>query len=189
MICANLSLAYQQYNRQIIRNSVKPSPRRIIANVLIVIFFAITISPLANLSMRFAVISHAITGECTGDCDTCGCLPERRALHTCCCQNKLKKRDRHNEQVTGCCKKRNNKQTPAVSQACPCGKGKKLALWEKEEFLVLPYHFSENIALLCEDMFLHDAPDRLVGRNVKPPVPPPELSIRLLTTSGPVTGQ
>jgi len=51
-------------------------------------------------------------------------------------------------------------------------------MWEKEELLVLVRHFNESIALLRENRFLHDTLDRLVSRSIKPPVPPPELSIR-----------
>lgn len=159
---------------------MKRFPRHIIACVLTLIFLAITFSPLANLGMHSAIIAHAITGECTGDCDTCGCTPERSESHTCCCwYNKLKNNDKHHEQEAGCCKKNKKLRTSTISSNCPCGSGKQLALCGTEELQVLPYHFSGGITLLREDNFSHQTPDRLVGRNVKPPVPPPELSIRL----------
>ncbi len=177
--CVNLSTAFQQCDRLISGNDMKPLHRRIIAGVLVVIFFAITLSPLANLSTGFAFIAHTATGKCTGDCDTCGCSPERRASHTCCCQTRLKHHNKPNGQATGCCKKRDNGRTPAISQACSCGRSKHFTLWEKEEVPIPASHFNESIILYCGNNFSHEASGRLVSRDIKPPVPPPELSILL----------
>lgn len=159
---------------------MKRLPRHIIAGVLALLFLAIIFSPLANLGLHSAIIIHAMTGECSGDCDICGCSPERRASHTCCCWlKKLKNNPNHNEQATGCCIKEKKAQTRTLSSTCPCGSGKQLALWGKEELQVLPYHFSGSNVLLRKDRFSHQTSDRLVSRNVKPPVPPPERPILL----------
>jgi hypothetical protein len=48
----------------------------------------IVMSPLAPLAMHSKVVAHAVTGECSGDCDICGCSLESRANHTCCCAKK-----------------------------------------------------------------------------------------------------
>ncbi|MFA7060790.1 MAG: hypothetical protein WC156_08235 [Pedobacter sp.] len=154
-------------------------PRRLIASVLGLLFLAIIFSPLANLGLHSAIIAHATNGECSGDCDICGCSPERRATHTCCCWlKKLKNHPDHKEKIAGCCLKNKKAQTSILSGACPCGSGKQLALWGKEELQVLPYHFNGGIALLRKGTFSHQLPDRLVSRSVRPPVPPPELSTR-----------
>jgi len=151
--------------------------RRIIASGLFVVFLTITLSPLANLSMRFASVAHAVSGQCTGDCDTCGCSPERRASHTCCCwYNKLKQHDSHNEQKADCCKKAKKSETAKLTSTCPCGSGKQLAFCSEQEFQIVPYHFTMEIPVPDGDSLSNEIPDRLVGRICEPPVPPPKLS-------------
>lgn len=151
--------------------------RRIIASGLFVMFLTITLSPLANLSMRFAAVAHAVSGQCTGDCDTCGCSLERRAAHTCCCwYNKLKQHASHKAGETDCCRKAKNSETEKLTSTCPCGSGKTLALCALQEFQIVPYHFTMEIPPPAEDSLSHDIPDRLVGRTGEPPVPPPKLS-------------
>jgi len=66
----------------------KSSPRRLQATVLTVIYMLIVLYPLAPLAMNSKVVAHAVTGECVGDCRICGCSPEARANHTCCCAKK-----------------------------------------------------------------------------------------------------
>lgn len=169
-----------QISLYIVRNDVKRLPRHIIAGLLALIFVGISLSPLAKIGMHSSIITQAIPGECSGDCDTCGCSPERRASHSCCCWlNKRKNHDKHDEQVADCCKKNSKVKTSAISGYCPCGSAKQFSLWGKEELQLLPYNFNGGITLLREDRFFHHSPLQLVGRSIKPPVPPPELSIRL----------
>lgn len=68
--------------------SMKQVNRRSIAAVMAMIYLAIILSPLASFAMHSKVVAHAVTGECVGDCDICGCSQESRANHTCCCAQK-----------------------------------------------------------------------------------------------------
>ena len=85
--------------------------RRVLAALLLtVVYLAVTLSPLAPLALQSPSLAHAITGECSGDCDICGCSAEARANHTCCCAQK-KKHDSHDDShddspLPDCCKKK-----------------------------------------------------------------------------------
>jgi hypothetical protein len=145
------------------------------------IYLMITISPLAPLALQSAVISHAVTGECTGDCAICGCAPERSATHSCCCwQKKLQNgQSEDQEEVESCCQK---KQKPASApgasyKSSPCGSGKLIALWGGESF---EYYLDSNDAepLILNKATLVPSPYRtLTGRSIAPPDPPPKLCI------------
>lgn len=69
-------------------HSDKRTMRRFFAASLTVIYLVIALSPLAPFAMYSKVVAHAVTGECSGDCDICGCSQESRANHTCCCAKK-----------------------------------------------------------------------------------------------------
>ena len=56
--------------------------------MLSTVYMLIVISPLASLAMHSKSVAHAVTGECSGDCDICGCSQESRANHSCCCAKK-----------------------------------------------------------------------------------------------------
>lgn len=62
--------------------------RRLFAVIMMTIYLTIALSPLVSLSLYSKAVAHAVTGECVGDCDICGCSLESRANHTCCCANK-----------------------------------------------------------------------------------------------------
>lgn len=64
------------------------SNRRQWAAVLTFIYVMILCTPLAPFAMHSKYIAHAVTGECSGDCDIDGCSLESRANHTCCCAQK-----------------------------------------------------------------------------------------------------
>ena len=59
-----------------------------ITATLTVVYLVIALSPLAPFAMYSKVVAHAVTGECSGECDICGCSKESRANHTCCCAKK-----------------------------------------------------------------------------------------------------
>jgi hypothetical protein len=61
----------------------------------------IVLSPLASLAMYSKIVAHVVTGECSGDCNICGCSLESRANHTCCCAKK--KQANMTENVSGTC--------------------------------------------------------------------------------------
>ena len=67
---------------------MKKSQRYIASLLLTTIYLLIVFSPLATLAMQSKLITHAVTGECTGDCRIDGCSLERSADHTCCCGQK-----------------------------------------------------------------------------------------------------
>lgn len=62
--------------------------RRFIAAVMAFIYLLIMLMPLASLAMNSKSVVHAVTGECSGDCNICGCSPASRADNTCCCARK-----------------------------------------------------------------------------------------------------
>lgn len=177
---------------------MKITLRNIIAGLLTILFLAITLSPLATLAMRSPAVAHAVTGECSGNCDICGCSPERRANHTCCCSLKRQMQQRgecaehaadegdtasadirHEERnpVPDCCRtKQAVKRVMVLRCNCPCGKGKLPALWGMEKYELLPCQFTENIVHPQEESNSHDPAQRLTSRHNEPPDPPPKLS-------------
>jgi len=72
-------------------HTMRQSFRRLIAVMLTTIYLLIVISPLASLAMQSKTVSHAVTGECAGDCRICGCSPAASANQTCCCAMKKQK--------------------------------------------------------------------------------------------------
>jgi hypothetical protein len=136
-------------------------------------------SPLAPLALRSPLIAHAATGECVGDCAICGCSPEARANHTCCCWKKKQQHDHEHDhgQVADCCKKKQGGKT-VLSCGCPCGT-KHLAFWSGEKCEQLPYRFSEGVPAFRADDLSSACRTRLTDRHGDPPDPPPK--IRLLT--------
>ena len=80
-------------------HTAKRSLRRMIAATLTVVYLVIALSPLAPFAMYSKVVAHAVTGECSGDCDICGCSKESRANHTCCCAKK-KQMHAHDDQLS-----------------------------------------------------------------------------------------
>ncbi|BCS55338.1 hypothetical protein [Geobacter sp. SVR] len=170
--------------------------RHIIALGLAVIYLTITVSPLASVVMRSKTVAYAMTGECVGDCDICGCSPESRANKTCCCA--IKKRmeqhrhtaeqhdssektaastDNDADKKTGKCCKKNKAGTKVtvLSCNCPCGKGKTLATGGAGKNELVPYRFAESISPPSDYGTYHITPQRLTSRHPEPPVPPPKL--------------
>lgn len=62
--------------------------RYITSLLLTNIYLLIVAGPLAPLAMQSKSVTHAVTGECSGDCRIDGCSSERSATHTCCCWQK-----------------------------------------------------------------------------------------------------
>lgn len=150
-------------------------PRHIIAGVLTVIFLVIAMGPLSILAMR--AYPNDINVECTGDCDTCGCAPERMASHTCCCwQKKLKQGNRQNRQGTSCCKKSKDK-TASITGTCRCGNNKRTVIWSNNGFEFLPFHFAVVAFVFDENKLIHITPGNPPEHTGEPPVPPHEYGI------------
>lgn len=90
------------------------------ATVLILLYMFIAMSPLAPISMHSSLIAHAVTGQCTGDCEIDGCAPERRASHTCCCWQKRVVTQIPAPQTTGDCCSGNASSQPTAEQSSCC---------------------------------------------------------------------
>ena len=157
---------------------MKPFTRIRIALFLMAIYTLITISPAVQCAMRSASVVHAVAGECTGECDTCGCSPERSGAHTCCCwQKKQRHHESHNEQDADCCKKAGNSEAAVTIASCPCGSGKLLVLWGSEHNELLPYQCAEKLPHPFEAINQHTLAHSMTSRHGEPPDPPPKLSL------------
>ena len=66
--------------------------RKYSALFLALAYAIMLLGQLAPMSMGSATIAHAITGECSGDCDIDGCSLASRLNHTCCCWQKKQQR-------------------------------------------------------------------------------------------------
>jgi hypothetical protein len=153
----------------------KPS-RYIVSLTLTVIYILINMSPLASLGLWSDSVAHAVNGECTGNCDICGCSPERRANHTCCCFLKKQKQGDDRQGVPECCKNKKRHKMTMLNCNCPCGSNKQLGLWGAEKSEQLPYRFTEGIVALTEDSLFSSYEQRLSDRHGDPPDPPPKTT-------------
>ena len=154
------------------RMLMKSFPRFITTLFLTSIYLVISLSPLASFALRCPAIAHAVTGECVGNCDICGCSPERRANHTCCCF--LKKKQQHErESVPACCKKKKHSKISILTCNCPCGGNKIPCIPGAENTEILPSRFSDGIIALAEGTLLSTHKKRLTNRHGDPPDPPP----------------
>jgi hypothetical protein len=70
---------------------------------LAIVYMLIVMSPLASLAMHSKAVAHAVTGECSGDCDICGCSLESRSNHTCCCAKMKQQQANVTGIVSGLC--------------------------------------------------------------------------------------
>ncbi|MDD2851808.1 MAG: hypothetical protein PHY09_07900 [Desulfuromonadaceae bacterium] len=157
------------------------SKRHVAGAVLTAIFMIIVLSPLAPLAMHSKSVIPARAGECSGDCNICGCSPESRSAGTCCCSKKRAQQARaHKEEeqavLPDCCKKKPvERKVVIASCGCPCGSGKTAMLTGSAADEVLPFYFMEQFAQspALTDYFNLITP--LVSNHIKPPVPPPQL--------------
>jgi hypothetical protein len=157
--------------------------RSITALVMTVIYLLITLSPLAHLATLSRGVAHAVTGQCSGNCDIDGCSPERRASRTCCCWRNKQKKDHYpqvnNKNTSSCCKtKPVGKVAELRCSTCPCGSNKLLSLWGAEKLQHLPYRFISQNPPQDKQLHTHPSPRRLISRHGEPPDPPPIISIR-----------
>jgi hypothetical protein len=142
-------------------------------------YLLMVLSPLASLAMHSKAVSHAITGECSGDCDICGCSPENRASNTCCCSKKRRQQAQayEKENTPDCCKKKPVSKKAVIACGCPCGSGKPAALSASSSSEVLPFQFTEQLRLTHSDTTFANPTHRLTSRHGEPPDPPPRLSL------------
>jgi len=153
--------------------------RRLMATVLAVLYLLVVLSPLLSLPMHTLSSAHAATGECSGDCNICGCSLENRANKTCCCAQKLKQQahaqvDEH-DNTSDCCKKKPVEKKTIIACGCPCGGEKQAALSISGTSEVLPFHFTEQFNPPHTDTTYTNLTHRLISRHGEPPEPPPQL--------------
>ncbi len=143
------------------------------AHFLILIYVAIAKGPLAPLFMPSSGLARAVAGECTGDCKACGCSPEKKNNHTCCCWRKRMHLPYERETVTG---KVKHYRMKMLRCACPCGDKKLPGLIIPESSEHLPYRFAGEI-VVHDDPLASVAANRLSDRPGDSPDPPPKLSL------------
>jgi len=98
---------------------MKRSSRKIIALVMTAVYLLIMLAPLAPAALHSKVIAHALTGECSGDCRTCGCAPERSATRACCCwQKKLATKETAAATAGSSCNKTENLASAKTADCC-----------------------------------------------------------------------
>jgi hypothetical protein len=166
-------------------HTVRRSYRNIIATFLTALYVLILLSPLAPFAMNSAEAARAVVRGCSGDCNICGCSPESRASHTCCCakkrmlQNQVQLHD-HNDgedDAPECCKKeRAESRKTVIACGCPCGNGNQAVLSVNGTSEVLPFHFKEIFSIAHTDTIFSPITHRLTSRHCEPPDPPPKLS-------------
>lgn len=164
--------------------TIHRSKRSIVAITLALLYLMISLSPLASLAMHSKTVAHAITGECSGDCTTCGCPAESSSTRSCCCSRKQQQQARVHEDehdaTPDCCKKAPAKKRIMIASCgSPCGGGKQIAISTSGTSELLPYHFPERFTLPYTGTSFTNPTDRLTSRHDDPPDPPPKLSIRL----------
>ena len=158
-----------------------PSFRWCSAVSLTVVYLMIVLSPLASFAMHSKTLAHAITGECSGDCNICGCSPESRANHTCCCAKKHQLQTHAHEDdddydALPCCKKKPAVKQTVISCGSPCGGNKQATLTGSVTSEQLPYFFSERIVPISEATEFPSYSPNLTSRYGEPPDPPHKLS-------------
>jgi hypothetical protein len=150
--------------------------------ILAVIYSLIIMGPLAACVMNSKAVAHALTGECTDDCSTCGCSTESMATRTCCCSVKKQRQalvheDEH-DGTPDCCKKAPGRQPVVISSCgCPCGSGKHALLSVSETSELLPCFFTAQFGIPHTDTTFQQFSRFLTSRHGDPPDPPPKLSI------------
>jgi len=154
----------------------RTTARYLTAQLLMVVYLVIALSPLAPIAMRSPYLAHALTGECVGDCNICGCSPEQRANHTCCCQQKLKQQARLVTEIPDCCKNKEGSVT-VFRCSCPCGSEKDLALLYPPKSEIIPFAFDIGFRPLLTDMAHCEQPRLMPTRFGEPPDPPPRLTV------------
>ena len=96
--------------------------RRLIAILLMTIYVVIAMSPLAPAALHSKYISHAVTGECVGDCGICGCSLESRGKSCCCAQKRQMSKNGSSSGTKSCCLPKATALSPAP-QKRPCCAG------------------------------------------------------------------
>lgn len=146
------------------------------ALLLTIIYLAVTLSPLAPLAFHSPRLAHALTGECQGDCGICGCSAEKRANHTCCCQNK-KIQEARQKAADNCCAPKQGEKRTILKCSCPCGSSKHLTLQNLAKSELVPFTFDVCTSRPASRADYPAMLDRMSSRFAEPPEPPPRLTL------------
>lgn len=155
-------------------HSIKRTKRCIGAVTLMVIYLMVSLSPLTSLVMHSKTVAHALTGECTGNCSTCGCSMESMATRTCCCAIKQQQELVYNDWQDGT---PDRKQVVIASCGCASGNGKHVALPISETSELLPCYFTAQFSIPNSDTRFPLHIETLTSFQDEPPDPPPKISI------------
>lgn len=152
------------------------SGRASIALVLVVVYTAIIMSPLA---LHLPAIARAMTVECSGDCGKCGCSPVQSANRTCCCWQK-KHQERHNhedDRTAACCKKnKDHHSKPVLSCGSPCRDVKAMFLCTEDNSEQIPCMFRATAIAVHGKALSATYRSTLTDLHLSPPDPPPKLT-------------
>jgi hypothetical protein len=158
-----------------VRKSSHPL-RTIVAAAMMVLYLFISLSPLLSPALQSKTVLHALTGECSGDCDICGCSAESRASHTCCCARKahLQPLSQPHDEIPNCCKRPPAPdQVVIASCGSPCGSGKAIASSGSRLGEIIPYYFNADLLVHSAEIDQVSLVHHLISRRPEPPDPPP----------------
>lgn len=152
--------------------------RNISASLLCILFTVIVMGPPVMRALQLPALTHAITGECSGDCTICGCSPERSANHTCCCWQKKSQHLQHDDDLPDCCKKIHGEEQRALTLLSqPCGSNKNLITWA-DSFDLLPLCTNRLLPRFDSKQYAAFYSPSRADWSGEPPDPPPEQHIR-----------
>lgn len=152
-----------------------------IAMILAVIYSLIIMGPLAMHVMNSKSAAPALTGECSGNCATCGCSAESMAAGTCCCMKKQQQARVHEDDHDGTpdCDQKAPDRKQVVISSCGClsGNGDHAALSGGGTSELLPCYFTVRFSIPSTDTRFPLLSLSLSSFQDEPPEPPPEISI------------
>jgi len=158
-----------------VNNSNHTTPRYFTTLFVMVIYLIITISPLASAVLHNHNLVNAMVAEHSSESSTCRCSLEKRANHTCCCQQNAQK-NQADAAVPDCCKKNTEGMASVASCTCSCGSGKVIALLKLPKSEIIPFIFDDYLDCRLTVTELNGTYGRMPTRPGEPPDPPPHLS-------------
>ena len=150
--------------------------RSTVAVAMAVLYLLISLGPTLSPALQSKAVLHALTGECSGDCDICGCSAESRASHTCCCAKKaqLQTLAHRSDEIPNCCKKLPaTNQVVIASCGCPCGSGKAIVSSGSKVGEIVPFYFNADLVVHFVENDQASLVQHLISRHSEPPDPPP----------------
>jgi hypothetical protein len=150
--------------------------RTIVISAMMVLYLFISLSPALSPALQSKAVLHALTGECSGDCDICGCSAESIASQSCCCAKKAHKQARthRNDETPNCCKKLPVPTRVVIASCgCPCGSSKAIASSGSKFSEIVPFFFNADLVVPSVENDQVALVRQLTSRHGEPPDPPP----------------